>query len=329
MMFHGLPIRNIDLRYLLRRTFDRNISQWRHTISSILAKTWRISTKQANSPMIPKQKRGCVYLIGAGAGDPELLTLKAYRLIQKADVILVDWLVDRAIYECFPANATVRFVGKKCGRHSVAQHDICQQLVDYASQGNVVVRLKGGDPSVFARLAEETDILQRQHIPFAIVPGVTAASVCAAYSGIPLTHRDCAQSVQLITAHRKQPELQPNWQQLADSDSTLVFYMGLNRVAEIAANLMRHGKSAKEPMAIIDQGGVLHPKHPSAGQQVIVSTLGDIGADDLQRQIQAQCQGPALIIVGEVVKHRQPVALSLLAEQAEQAMASVMESRYG
>lgn len=283
------------------------------------------SAKSANQH---RAQQGCVYLIGAGAGDPELLTMKAYRLIQTADVILVDWLVDPAMYPIFPKTAEVKFVGKKCAKHSVPQQDICNLLVAEAQQGKVVVRLKGGDPSIFARLAEETDSLQAHHIPFAIVPGVTAASMCAAYSGIPLTHRDCAQSVQLVTAHRKREDLQPNWVQLAQSDSTLVFYMGLNRVASIAQNLMLHGKAATLPIAIIDQGGAITPssfqekhqdKHHAknqAKQTVIVSNLGDIQTAALQQQIADQCQGPALIIVGEVVAYRQQVDLAMLATES-------------
>ena len=279
----------------------------------------------ATAPFHAAGQPGCVYLIGAGAGDPELLTMKAYRLIQQADVILVDWLVDPAMYSVFPSDAQVQFVGKKCGKHSVPQQDICKMLVDEAQQGKVVVRLKGGDPSIFARLAEETDILQAHHIPFAIVPGVTAASTCAAYSGIPLTHRDCAQSVQLVTAHRKREDLQPNWQQLANSDSTLVFYMGLNRIASIAHNLMQHGKPATLPIAIVDQGGAIATpaesapaeSTPEAQQTVIVSTLLAIQSSAMQHRITHQCQGPALIIVGDVVSYRQQVDLTLLANDAK------------
>jgi|GEM_PF-441640 len=311
--------------HLLRLKTTDSATQNRVQAKTNTSRSTPYSAKSANQH---RAQQGCVYLIGAGAGDPELLTMKAYRLIQTADVILVDWLVDPAMYPIFPKTAEVKFVGKKCGKHSVPQQDICNLLVDEAQQGKVVVRLKGGDPSIFARLAEETDILQAHHIRFAIVPGVTAASMCAAYSGIPLTHRDCAQSVQLVTAHRKREDLQPNWAQLAQSDSTLVFYMGLNRIASIAQNLMLHGKAATLPIAIIDQGGAIapgsylaeHQDEPKAKlkakQTVIVSNLRDIQTAALQQKIADQCQGPALIIVGDVVAYRQQVDLAMLATES-------------
>ena len=325
-----------DFRSALTQSITQSITQCKQRMRHLwlkIASPWQGETihkystthqqPTAATPTHSAAQPGCVYLIGAGAGDPELLTMKAYRLIQQADVILVDWLVDTAMYSVFPSGVEVQFVGKKCGKHSVPQQDICKMLVDEAQQGKVVVRLKGGDPSIFARLAEETDILQAHHIPFAIVPGVTAASMCAAYSGIPLTHRDCAQSVQLVTAHRKREDLQPNWQQLANSDSTLVFYMGLNRISSIAQNLMQHGKPASLPIAIVDQGGAIAtPTEPAqeAQQSVIVSTLLAIQSSAMQHRITSQCQGPALIIVGDVVRYRQQVDLTLLASDAKVAV---------
>ncbi|MCV6624988.1 MAG: uroporphyrinogen-III C-methyltransferase, partial [Cellvibrionaceae bacterium] len=146
---------------------------------------------------------GRVYFIGSGCGDPELLSLKAHRLLQSAQVILYDALVSPELQRYFPLESEQIYVGKRAGQHSMAQVEIGQLILDKARQGLMVVRLKGGDPSVFARLAEETDILQARQIPFAVVPGITAASGCAAYSGIPLTHRDCAQSVKFVTASRQ------------------------------------------------------------------------------------------------------------------------------
>ncbi len=245
---------------------------------------------------------GKVFLIGAGVGDPELLTLKAYRLIQSADVILVDWLVADQLYDIFPRDVKRIFVGKKCGKHSVLQTDICELLVSEAQKGKTVVRLKGGDPSIFGRLAEETQVLSDFAIPFAIVPGVTAANACAAYSGIPLTHRNCAQSVRFITAHQKNKQTEPDWESLAKDCGTLVFYMGLNRVSMIANRLMEHGMDVGKPIAVIDQGA-------SNEQKVVTSTVRELNPVVHL----AEFTGPALIVVGEVVKHRQLVELALLA----------------
>jgi uroporphyrin-III C-methyltransferase len=241
-----------------------------------------------------------VFIVGAGAGDIELLTIKALKAIQVADVIMVDWLVNPDIYSLFPKSAERIFVGKKCGQHSMKQADICQLMVEKAKQGKTVVRLKGGDPSIFGRLAEETDELAIHDIAFTIIPGVTAASGCAAYSGIPLTHRDCAQAVKFVTAHLKDADDECNWQQLAKERDTLVFYMGLNRVDKIAERLMTFGMNSSTPIAIIDQG-------TSADQQVFTSKLATIDA----KKDLSTFKGPALIIVGEVVKHRAEVVIEV------------------
>ncbi|WDE05751.1 uroporphyrinogen-III C-methyltransferase [Thalassomonas viridans] len=251
-----------------------------------------------------KQRRGCVYLIGAGTGDVELLTIKAYRLLQQADIVLYDWLANKEILASLPAETETVFVGKRTGNHSMPQEKICQQLIAHARQGKRVVRLKGGDPSIFGRLHEETRALANHGIPFAIVPGITAASGCAAYSGIQLTERDSSQSVRFITARFKDPADQPDWQNLAASRDTLVFYMGLNRILEIAGQLISHGMDPRLPMAVIDQG-------TTAGQQVCCSRLDSIG----QQPLWCTFTGPALIIVGEVVNKRQKVNLTLLANK--------------
>lgn len=252
-----------------------------------------------------QQKEGKVYLIGAGPGDPELLTVKAHRLIQQADVILIDWLVGDALYPLFPPHAEKLFVGKKCGRHSMKQSDINALMVQKASEGATVIRLKGGDPSVFGRLAEETDTLTQNGIPFAIIPGVTAASGIAAYSGIPLTHRECSQSVKFVTAHLKDGSLGGDWCHLAKDRSTLVFYMGLNRVSQIRHKLIEHGMRSDMPIAIVDQG-------TTEKQRVVCSTLDELDADVQLTEF----EGPALIIVGEVVNYKQAVTLSLLTQFA-------------
>lgn len=249
-------------------------------------------------------KQGSVTLIGAGAGDLELLTIKAYRLLQEADVVLYDWLVNQEILTILPARTEAIFVGKKAGEHSMSQAEICQLMLNQAQQGKKVVRLKGGDPSIFGRLSEETQILTQHQIPFAIVPGVTAASGCAAYSGIPLTDRECSQSVRLVTAHLKHEDDQPQWQNIATSQDTLVFYMGLNRVEQVASQLIKHGMDKNMPMAIIDKG-------TSTEQAVCCATLATIATTEQWKNF----SGPALIVVGKVVERRQQVDLSLLSRE--------------
>ena len=250
--------------------------------------------------------KGHVYLIGAGPGDAELLTLKAHRLIQQADVVMYDWLVNPDIIKMIPSHVERVFVGKKCGRHSMQQADICQLMIQVALTGKNIVRLKGGDPAIFARAAEECDILAKHHINFAIVPGITAASGASAYAGIPLTHRDCAQSVRFITAHLKSATDEPNWQALvagasASHGETLVFYMGLKRIETIMQRLETHGLAVNTPVAVVDQAS-------TPQQQVCIGTLENIA----KRVTERNFQGPAVTIVGEVVNKRHRVNLSLL-----------------
>ena len=262
-----------------------------------------------NNQFVQRNKRGDkghVYLIGAGPGDAELLTLKAHRLIQQADVVMYDWLVNPDIIKMIPSHVERVFVGKKCGRHSMQQADICQLMIQVALTGKNIVRLKGGDPAIFARAAEECDILAKHHINFAIVPGITAASGASAYAGIPLTHRDCAQSVRFITAHLKSATDEPNWQALvagasASHGETLVFYMGLKRIDTIMQRLESHGLPANTPVAVIDQAS-------TPQQQVCIGTLENIA----KRVTERNFQGPAVTIVGEVVNKRHKVNLSLL-----------------
>ncbi|WOH35949.1 uroporphyrinogen-III C-methyltransferase [Thalassotalea fonticola] len=254
-----------------------------------------------NTDVEKANRHGQVYLIGGGCGDPELLTMKAHRILQSADVIMVDWLVNPDMYQYFPKQAKVEFVGKKCGKHSMHQDEICQTMLGHAQAGKTVIRLKGGDPSIFGRLAEETEILTKHQIPFAIIPGITAASGCAAYSGIPLTHRDCAQSVRFVTASLKDTEAEANWQNIANEKDTLVFYMGLNKVAQISQRLIKYGMRETMPIAIVDQGTL-------AEQQVCCSDLTNI-ANDMKFY---DFKGPALIIVGEVVNKRQVISDPML-----------------
>jgi uroporphyrin-III C-methyltransferase len=251
-------------------------------------------------------KKGQVFLIGAGPGDAELLTLKAHRLIQQADVVMYDWLVNTDILDMIPVTTEKVFVGKKAGHHSMQQDDICQLMVDVANQGKSIVRLKGGDPAIFARAGEECDILAKHQIDFAIVPGITAASGASAYAGIPLTHRDCAQSVRFITAHLKCDTQQPDWASFVPKEEnkageTLVFYMGLKRLQSIMQNLVAHGLSEKMPVAVIDQA-------TSRQQQVCIGNVLNIA----QRVDNIKFNGPAVIIVGDVVNKRHELDLELL-----------------
>jgi uroporphyrin-III C-methyltransferase len=265
-------------------------------------------------------KKGHVYLVGAGPGDAELLTLKAYRLIQQADVVMYDWLVNPDIIKMIPSHVERIFVGKKCGVHSMQQADICQLMVKVALAGKNIVRLKGGDPAIFARAAEECDILSQYQIDFAIVPGITAASGASAYAGIPLTHRECAQSVRFITAHLKSIKSaagdlipatdEPDWPSLvtgatasvsSSNRETLVFYMGLKRIETIMQRLEVHGLPVNTAVAVIDQAS-------TAQQKICIGTVKNIA----QRVTEQNFQGPAVTIVGEVVNKRHTVNLSLL-----------------
>lgn len=262
-----------------------------------------------------KSQQGVVHLIGAGPGDAELLTLKAHRLIQQADVVMYDWLVNPDVLNMIPASTERVFVGKKCGNHSMKQTDICELMVEVAQSGKNIVRLKGGDPAIFARAGEECDILAKHQIDFAIVPGITAASGASAYAGIPLTHRECAQSVRFITAHLKSAKAEPNWQAIVDGANghqgeTLVFYMGLKRIETIMQRLEENGLSIDTPVAVIDQASTKE-------QRVCIGSLDDIA----QKVIESDFQGPALTIVGEVVNKRHKVDLSLLAEATHTANA--------
>lgn len=264
---------------------------------------------QINS-FIPKPEIGSVYLVGAGPGDAELLTLKAYRLIQSADVILYDYLVSDEIKALFPASIKAVYVGKKCGHHSMTQAQICMTISKYALLGKQVVRLKGGDPSVFARVAEEIEHLSELNIPFAIVPGITAASGCAAYSGIPLTHRECAQGVRFVTAQFKHEDQQAQWQELAISQDTIVFYMGSTQLHTIATQLIAHGKLPSTPIAIINKG-------TSSQQKTVTLTLEEI-ASIANAALPFTVEGPTLIIIGEVVRYRSVIETSLLHTHQQQ-----------
>jgi len=236
-----------------------------------------------------KAVEGKVFLVGAGPGDPELLTLKAYRLLQSADVVLYDSLISDGILALIGTQANLIHVGKRAKCHIASQSKINQLLVDHAKQGLMVVRLKGGDPFIFGRGGEELQELVKHQIKFEVIPGITAASGCTSYAGIPLTHREYAQSVRLITAHQKEQET-INWQSLAIEKQTLVFYMGLLRNKVISESLIKHGLPAKTPVAVVENG-------TRKEQRVLIGKIENLSELVEKNSIQM----PALIIVGEVV----------------------------
>ncbi len=237
-----------------------------------------------------QQLQGDVALIGAGPGDPDLLTFKALRLLQSADVVLYDRLVSDAIVSLARKDAEFINVGKARSNHTVPQGEINQLLVDYAKQGLRVVRLKGGDPFIFGRGGEEIELLAENNVAFQIVPGITAAAGCAAYSGIPLTHRDYAQSVRFVTGHLKNNSCDLPWQDLVAPAQTVVFYMGLMGLQTICQQLIAHGRASSTPIALVQKGTT--PEH-----KVLVSDLANMPTEVLLHSVKA----PTLIIVGEVV----------------------------
>lgn len=234
---------------------------------------------------------GEVWLVGTGPGDPDLLTLKALRLMQRADVVLYDNLVPEPILDLVRRDAERVYVGKRRALHTVRQEGINALLVEHAHAGKRVLRLKGGDPFVFGRGGEEIATLADEGIPFQVVPGITAANGCAAYAGIPLTHRDYAQSVRFVTGHLQNDQINLKWPELAEAGQTLVVYMGLVGLQRICEGLIAHGRDPATPIALIERGTL-------PGQRVWTGTLSSIH----EQIASADVHAPTLLIIGEVVQ---------------------------
>jgi len=277
-----------DRRRFWDRVFQGGVAE--RIFSGHQAEAEALLRKELDSAT-PDAGLGEVYLVGGGPGDPDLLTFRALRLMQQADVVVYDRLVAKPVLEMTRRDAERIYVGKERSNHAMRQEDINKLLARLAKEGKRVVRLKGGDPFIFGRGGEEIDTLAAEGIPFQVVPGITAASGCAAYSGIPLTHRDYAQSVTFVTGHLKDDSLNLNWNQLSQPHQTVVFYMGLQGLPEICRQLIAHGVSQDMPAALVQQG-------TTAKQRVITGTL-----TTLPRIVdQEQPKPPTLFIVGEVVQ---------------------------
>jgi len=241
--------------------------------------------------------RGFVYIVGAGPGDPKLLTIRGLECIQQADVILYDRLVNVELLKHAKADAELIYCGKEPGRHGLIQGEIHRVLVEQANLDKQVLRLKGGDPFVFGRGAEEAAILQQAHIPFEIVPGITAGIAAPAYAGIPVTHRDHAASFAIVTGHGCPEKEQDflNWSALAQID-TVAFYMSIGNISHITKSLITNGKSETTPVAVIEWG-------TTKNQRTITGNLSTI-AQDIQIH---RITNPAMILVGEVVRVRDQI----------------------
>ncbi|MDN4074120.1 uroporphyrinogen-III C-methyltransferase [Fictibacillus terranigra] len=242
--------------------------------------------------------KGKVYLVGAGPGDPKLITVYGMECIQKADVIAYDRLINKELLNYAKRDAELIYCGKLPGKHELIQEQIHDLLVEKAMEGKTVTRLKGGDPCVFGRVGEEAEILAGHDIPFEIVPGVTAGIAAPAYAGIPVTHRDHAGSFTIVTGHGRKEKGQDfiNWRALAEGSDTIAFYMGIGNLKNICKELVSHGKSPDTPAAVIEWGTTKH-------QRTVTGTLATI-----EREARAAAiSHPAMIIVGEVVQLREKI----------------------
>jgi len=277
---------------------------WENVFEGVVAEKVLTGDEASAEAMLKKMladedniQRGEVYLVGAGPGDPDLLTFRALRLMQKADVVVYDNLVAQPIVDMTRRDAERIYVGKKRAFHTLRQEEINDLLVKLAKEGKRVLRLKGGDPFIFGRGGEEIETLSAEGIPFQVVPGITAASGVASYAGIPLTHRDHAQSCMFVTGHLKDDTMNLDWEQLARPRQTVVVYMGLQGLATLCAKLVEHGMPDTTPIAIVQQG-------TTHNQRVVTGTLADLP----QKQEVEQLHAPTLIIVGGVVSLREKLS---------------------
>lgn len=282
-------LRDTDAR---RRFFEKIVdgAAARRFVEGDLKGAQRIAQQLLGGASSAAPSVGEVTLVSAGPGDPELLTLKALRALQDADVILHDRLVPGTVLDMARRDATRVCVGKAAGSIGSTQEEINELLIEHARQGKRVVRLKGGDAFIFGRGGEELEALRKAQIGFSVIPGVTAAIGAAAYGGIPLTHRDFAHSVTFVTGHDDKDGREPDWAALAKPGNTAVFYMGLARLEHIATELKRHGAADTLPAAVVAQATL-------ANQRVITATLGTIAAEAARGRVES----PALLIVGDVV----------------------------
>ncbi|GIP54988.1 uroporphyrinogen-III C-methyltransferase [Paenibacillus vini] len=241
-------------------------------------------------------KTGRVYLVGAGPGDARLITLKGLDCLMKGDVVVYDRLANPSLLGKMKRGAEKIYVGKRTDRHTMKQEDINQLLVDLALTGKTVVRLKGGDPTIFGRVGEEAELLRKHGIPYEIVPGITAAISVPAYAGIPVTHRDMASSLSIITGHESPDklDLSINWEKVTNATGTLVFMMGVSKIGYISKQLISYGRSPETPVALVRWG-------TRAEQETLTGTLADIE----QKVLEADFKPPAVIVVGEVVLQRE------------------------
>jgi len=271
---------------------------WESVLSGVVAEKIMTGRVQSAKKDIEQQLEnatpqqvGEVYLVGAGPGDPDLLTFKALRLMQQADVVLYDRLVSEPVMALVRRDAELVYVGKKAGGESSRQSDINEQLVQLANSGKRICRLKGGDPFIFGRGGEEIETLSENGIPFQVVPGITAASGCSTYSGIPLTHRDYSQSCRFVTAHLKGGKCDLPWDEFVADQQTIVFYMALSGAQNLSEQLIKHGMRESMPIALIEKG-------TTPEQNIYISTLVE-----MPQLIKTEKVGaPSLLIVGEVVK---------------------------
>ena len=279
---------------------------WENILNGSIAEMFYVGQEEKTLKLIEKKLKnnkplaeniGEVYLVGGGPGDPELLTFRALRLMQQSDVVLYDRLISPKILDFVRKDAERIYVGKERDRHALPQSEINQLLVDLAKKGKRVLRLKGGDPFMFGRGGEEIDLLYENGISFQIVPGITAAGGCASYAGIPLTHRDYAQSCLFVTGHLKDGSMNLNWNTLVQPQQTIAVYMGTHSLDILSRQLIKHGMKKSMPAAIIQQG-------TTGEQSVFLSTIANLPRVPKEHNVKP----PSMIIIGEVVSLHEKLA---------------------